>query len=111
MTRPIQFIASENPREMYMIELQGSVSGASFDGNMLGSLSFNEKGHPELAIGSRVLEGKSEKLKVPLLATQPCENGGNFEILGVVKQRLLFSSRPRIDVVSDVATNQSKFRS
>ncbi len=84
-----------------MIELQGSVTGASFDGQLLGSLRFNEKGEPELAIGTRVLEGKAEKLKQPLLAVKRSEES-ELGILGVVRQRLLFNSRPRIETTVSV---------
>ena len=93
-------VADGVPNELCLLELQGSISGAGFDGKFLGTLSFNDKGQPELAIGSRVLEGKAEKLKAPIVATRRVAGSGpavDYEVLGFVRQRLLFNTRPRIE--------------
>ena len=100
---------NNDPRELYMIELQGSVSCSAglFDDRGFGCIKFNEKGNPELSIGSRILEGKSENLKQPIAVLQKTDHWSPYQgcndlrsrevdIMGIIKKRLIFSTRPRI---------------
>ena len=98
-----------NPSELYMIELQGTVtcSAGIFDSKHFGAITFNQRGNPELAIGTRILEGKIEKLKLPITALRKTDDWSTFrdcpelrtrevEIVGVIRSKLIFSARPRI---------------
>jgi len=100
---------NENPQELYMLELQGTVtcSAGLFDDRVFGIIKFNAKGNPELSIGSRVLEGKSENLKQPIAVLEKTNHWSSYQgsadlqsrevsIKGIIKKRLIFSTRPRI---------------
>ena len=105
----VHISANTDPNELYMIELQGTVtcSAGIFDSKHFGAVSFNEKGNPELAIGTRILEGKIEKLKQPITALRKTDQWSTFQectglktrevdIVGVIRSKLIFSARPRI---------------
>jgi len=97
-----------------MMEMQGTItcSAGLFDERQFGCLRFNTKGNPEITMGSRVLEGRIEKLKQPMAVLRKTDSWSTFrncpdlisreiDIVGVINKRLIFSTRPRI--ISEVA--------
>ena len=102
-------ISETELQELYMLELQGTITCTCgiFGGKNFGAVTFNERGNPELSIGSRILEGKLEKLKTPITALQKTDEWsayqGNHDLrsremkaIGVIRSKLIFSVRPRI---------------
>ena len=83
-----------------------SKDGCKPDGKTLGRLRKNDKGKYELIIGNHVLEGTHESLKQPLLVVEPSEaierdhvtNQRNnvCRTVGVIRDRIIFKSRPNI---------------
>jgi len=79
------------------------------DGKTLGRLRRNERGKYELIIGNHVLEGSNETLKKPLVVFEPLDETVPFKgdpglrshvcsAIGIVRERLLFKTRPNIVV-------------
>ncbi|KAF4656092.1 Chromosome transmission fidelity protein 8 [Perkinsus chesapeaki] len=98
----------------FLIELQGAIRSpdGKFDGRVLGQLTINSAGNPEIILGHHVLEGKMEPLKKHLIVFKKTgkrtpyftnEDGdGNVmsevhEALGVVKWKAIFQTRARIE--------------
>ncbi|CAB3383022.1 Hypothetical predicted protein [Cloeon dipterum] len=87
-----------------MIELQGDLQSnekaAPFHGKIIGDLHYNLEGEPMLIIGHHVLTGRIAKLEKPLAILKKKQKEDEFEVTeyevqGMVVQKLLFSERPR----------------
>ncbi|XP_059480815.1 chromosome transmission fidelity protein 8 homolog [Neocloeon triangulifer] len=90
--------------EWSIIELQGDLQNnettASFHGKVIGDLHYNLEGEPLLIIGHHVLTGRLAKLEKPLAILKKKPKDDEFEVTeyqvqGMVVQKLLFSERPR----------------
>jgi hypothetical protein len=82
---------------LQLLELQGSVKPIdksstleSYNGESLGSLTGSS-----LVIGNRALDGKSETVKKPIIVMRKTDQN-TLEIVGVIRNKLLFNSRPKI---------------
>ncbi|OAO14166.1 chromosome transmission fidelity protein 8 [Blastocystis sp. ATCC 50177/Nand II] len=90
-------------QQWVIIELQGTLHNcneAPLNGCDLGTLQWTN-GNPVLRIGNHLCEGKVVKLQKPILVTSRGEdsesehNGPHYVIEAIVREKLLFSNRPR----------------
>lgn len=104
----IKSSSGKGPQEWSIIELQGELRAnfqAVLEKAVLGDLHYTNQGEPLLIIGHHVLSGKVSKFERPL-AIMECvnandnENDVKYELQGIVKQKLIFSERPRPIVAS-----------
>lgn len=92
---------SEGTNQEYgIIELQGDLkshSGTHFDGKFIGDLHYTKTGTPLLIIGHHLMYGKEVKLEKPLalLEKQKNEEGTNYLIRCVIKNKIIFKTRPK----------------
>jgi chromosome transmission fidelity protein 8 len=92
--------------EAVILEMQGTlefppeVSNAELE---LGELAFSGDTKASLTIGNHVLDGKRVKLDKPLLLLEvkPNLDGGDYRISTVIREKILFSSRPKHFVDSE----------
>eukprot|EP00039_Didymoeca_costata_P028298 m.20597 g.20597 ORF g.20597 m.20597 type:complete len:114 (+) comp6893_c0_seq1:142-483(+) len=82
-----------------VIELQGVIESRDkdpFDGGQLGNLKILEDGTPQLTIGHHQLKGQYVKLKKPfaVLKRQKANGSTSFDILNVIKKKIVFQTRP-----------------
>ena len=109
------FIVELQVRVLRLFEprvFQGSIVSKENDSSsskLLGKLRLDHRGMYELAIGNHVLEGTLETLSKPLLIMEPTSEVEPFmgvqnlrsnvcEVRGVVREKLIFKTRPKIVV-------------
>jgi hypothetical protein len=95
-------------------DLQGTIvakSAEGYDSKKLGKLKKNERGKYELYIGNHLLEGSKEVLNKPLVIVYPTERVEAYmgvdelrssvcTVRGIVREKLLFKTRPNIAVAT-----------
>lgn len=103
---------SDNCEEWYIVELQGILetkNGLSLSDLWIGDLHFDTDGRPQMIIGHHLLSGSFVKLDKPLAVmkkkTSPTlsmdddetsdETQTSYEIIALVKKKLLFKNRPK----------------
>lgn len=111
-----EYSKSNQDFEWVMIELQGDLmvesnstgamsggSGTEIDGLNLGSLKY-VNGVPVLEVGYHRLDGSVHKMKKPFAVLVPqqaksneegMENVAEFAILGIIREKIVFNSRPK----------------
>lgn len=105
-------IRLSNPcEEWYIVELQGILEtkdGLSLSNLWIGDLHFDTDGRPQMIIGHHLLSGSFVKLEKPLAVMKKktgsvvsaeemdCdETQTSYEIIALVKKKLLFKDRPK----------------
>mmetsp|Transcript_42634 Transcript_42634/g.101237 ORF Transcript_42634/g.101237 Transcript_42634/m.101237 type:complete len:109 (+) Transcript_42634:160-486(+) len=85
-----------------MIELQGELAlndpeNSTLEGLDLGVLCLQKTGDIHITIGYHQLDGKVVQLKKPfvLLAKDHEGQAHKFKVAGIVKQKILFKTRPK----------------
>lgn len=99
---------SDQYEEWYIVELQGILEtkdGLSLSNLWIGDLHFDADGRPQMIIGHHLLSGSFVKLDKPLAVMRKktssaeemdCdETQTNYEIIALVKKKLLFNNRPK----------------
>ncbi|KNE56835.1 hypothetical protein AMAG_02608 [Allomyces macrogynus ATCC 38327] len=102
-------LSSRNPRDLVLLELQGTLEGSSddcsdtsFAGEALGTIRFADTptdSTPELIIGHHRLHGKLVPCAKPFAVLQKSSTtdaslSTEWHVLGIVRHRYLFKSRP-----------------
>eukprot|EP01108_Squamamoeba_japonica_P009314 TRINITY_DN862_c0_g1_i1.p2 TRINITY_DN862_c0_g1~~TRINITY_DN862_c0_g1_i1.p2 ORF type:complete len:120 (-),score=20.75 TRINITY_DN862_c0_g1_i1:21-380(-) len=106
-------------KEWTLVELQGRVEnreeGDTIDGLPLGQLTRTDGGEIELVVGNSKLVGAEVKLDKPFAVLVPNQdkqnavresdvvekNDAHWSVVGIVKRKLLFKSRPQPIVVKN----------
>ena len=111
---PIRFPDQES--RWVLIELQGTLhnsDGGALNSKILGSLEWNN-GIPSLTIGNHLCEGKVVKLRTPLAILRKSFSADPAEVVqkeylvqAIVREKLLFSDRPRPLLQSLVSNKQN----
>jgi len=99
---------SEQCEEWCIVELQGILEtkdGVSLANLWIGDLHFDAGGRPQLIIGHHLLTGSCVKLDKPLavmkkvtkqpLFDEDIENCTSYEIMALVKRKIIFKNRPK----------------
>ena len=93
----IQITSTDNILEWCILEFQGEITGAEkFREEFLGELIV--KGESvDMIIGQHTLNGKVVKLPKPFLIVEKLKDASahTMETLGVVRKKVIFSSRPK----------------
>ncbi|KAL4235401.1 Chromosome transmission fidelity protein 8 [Mactra antiquata] len=91
-------------KEWAMIELQGSLETRNpvpLGGKFIGDLHFTHKDVPVLIIGHHILYGKVVTLEKPYgimvkdTSSSDTTAGTSYNIIAVIKKKLLFKTRPK----------------
>lgn len=91
----------DEKKEHVILEFQGEFEHShteNFSHLSLGELKEVRKGTYALQVSNHSLEGKSQNLAKPLLLTKKVVNGEGekeLQVVGVVREKILFSLRPR----------------
>lgn len=87
--------------EWCIIEFQGEVAGEPYHGETLGELSITGT-TAKMDIGMHSLIGKVSDLAKPYVVFDDKAVDGEINCVGIVKKKILFSSRPTQRVVKSV---------
>lgn len=97
----VSHITSEKNNKSHSMRVQSEKT-------TIGKLSIADGGNPVFVIGHHRLEGKFEKLKRPLALLKKSlkgeTDGVEFDVLKVVKEKIVFKNRPR-PLVSSAGSN------
>lgn len=100
---------SDQCKEWFILELQGILEtkdGLSLSNLWIGDLHFDADGRPQMIIGHHLLSGSFVKLDKPLAVMKKkssldtsaegmdCDET-NYEIMALVKKKLIFKNRPK----------------
>jgi len=103
--------APNGEEEWTCVELQGVIeprtSGVSLDGVEFGRLEHDgdgSSGDCTLVVGKQQLKGRIIKLKKPLAVMTLEEDGKEYHVQGVVRQKFVFTKRPEPALVPQVAS-------
>ena len=110
----VELTVQYNPaaREWIIFELQGTIGT---HGNIplkdvaFGDLHFNTQGEPMLVLGHHLLKGRVVNLSNPIAVFEKqtkahnstlsesdmCEKTFDFEVIALVKKKIVFASRPK----------------
>ena len=86
--------SDESEAEWCLLEFQGEIAGAPFNGELLGEITTTSSSNAKMDIGMHTLTGKIVTLGKPFLIFDSKATQGDISCVGIVKKKIIFDTRP-----------------